>query len=337
MHYFITNREILTDKNGKEYIREDGHEKAFATDNLRFGEAIIEENGCEFQLFPDAEIGKHISYSGLKNENLESLKGSAKFFKLIYDSLFRVDGEKGDVLFFVHGFNTDLDGVRENFQMLKKKYVTPESPIKHIVIFTWPGKSWDLPLHYHNDKNDAIRSGMALGRSFGKLIEFFQRFLIEDRNKACNGKIHLMLHSMGHRVFKHAMLELKEQGVNSIQLFQEIICMAGDVNYKIFESGNAFEDLIDFGDRVHIYFHGNDKVLDISKYTKNLSNRLGRYGRRKADSSSLDIIDVDVSHCTDDSDFGMREDWFNHWYYYSSSKVVQDVVGVLNGKNSEMT
>ena len=53
---------------------------------------------------------------------------------------------------------------------------------------------------------------------------------------------------------------------------------------------------------------------------------------RKADGSSIDSIDV--SHCSDDSDFGMKEDWLNHWYYYSSSEVVQDIEGVLGGGQS---
>ncbi|MFX3625799.1 MAG: hypothetical protein ACN6I4_00400 [bacterium] len=54
------------------------------------------------------------------------------------------------------------------------------------------------------------------------------------------------------------------------------------------------------GKRVHIYFHRRDRVLDISKYTKNFSNRLGRYGRKRVDQAQIDIFDADVTNTNDD-------------------------------------
>ncbi len=113
--------------------------------------------------------------------------------------------------------------------------------------------------------------------------------------------------------------------------------MAADVNYNIFEPNEPFSALIEMGKRVHVYFHEGDRVLDISKYTKNFSNRLGRYGRKKIDPTQIDVIDANVTIVKDDLEPGFGTDKLNHWYYYSSSEVVDDVAEVLSGKKSKFT
>ena len=169
MNYYITNREILKDGN-IETIREDGREHA--SDNLRFGTYDIKKD--LFSLFPEPESETDLIYSTIGNVESSMLKGSSRFFKEMWDEL--IKDNTGDVLFFIHGFNTDLEGVREAFKRLNDKYVTESSSIKHIVIFTWPGRSPAIPYHYFDDKKDAIRSGEALARGIEKLMKFFNEF-----------------------------------------------------------------------------------------------------------------------------------------------------------------
>ena len=332
MNFFITNREIIK-KGNKEFIREDGREHA--GDNLRFGTYELETK--KFDLFPEPKKDVDLIFSKTREKRNSNLAGSVRFFNELYEQLIQDEDTDNDVLFFIHGFNTDLNGVRDNFKTLNEKYVDNEnSPIKHIVIFTWPGRSPLIPYHYFDDKKDAIRSGEALARGIEKLKEFFKKFLYQDKNQPCNRKINMMIHSMAHRVLKHMMIELKRRDVFIPELFTEILLMAADIEYDIFESQNAFESLIDFGDRIHIYYHKRDRVLDISKYTKNFSNRLGRIGRRKIEHGVLNTVDVDVSDTNDDEGYGFREDALNHWYYYSSNEVVDDVISVLNGGKSNL-
>lgn len=222
--------------------------------------------------------------------------------------------------------------MRTAFEVLNEKYVNhPCSTIKHVIIFTWPGRSPQLPYHYFDDKKDAIRSGEAFARGMEKVVRFFHEFLLIGRNKPCDKKIHLIAHSMAHRVLKHMMLEMKSKQMSNIELFSEIVLMAADIEYDIFERGYPFYDLIEFGERVHIYFHRRDRVLDISKYTKNFSNRLGRYGRKRIDPQQIDIFDADVTNTDDDEQYNLDISFLNHWYYYSSSEVVDDVINVING------
>jgi esterase/lipase superfamily enzyme len=147
----------------------------------------------------------------------------------------------------------------------------------------------------------------------------------------------MMVHSMGHRVLKHMMLEMKENHVPFPDLFNEIILIAADIEFDIFEKGESFDKLIELGKRVHIYFHEKDRVLDISKFTKNFSNRLGRYGRKRIDPMQIDVRDANVTKTKDDANVGFEENKLNHWYYYSSTEVVEDIIEVFKGKNSKYT
>lgn len=331
MNFFITNREIIKGKGGKESVREDGKENA--ADKLRFG---IYRKGV-FELFPEPDSELDAIYADADDADPKTLKGSARFFKTLYDELIK-GGEKtksNNVLFFIHGFNTDLDGVRSAFDWLQSSYVDkPGSPIRHIAIFTWPGMAPLIPFHYFNDRNDAIHSGEALARGIEKVTRFFREFLHGGEHDPCNRDIHLMVHSMGNRVLKHMLRELERKQVRVPELFSEVLLMAADIEYNIFEPGNPFTQLIDLGKRVHVYYHREDRVLDISKYTKNFSNRLGRYGRKKSDSNLSDVIDADVTAVKDDLDRSLKSDKGNHWYYYSSSEVVNDVLGVMKGEKS---
>lgn len=324
MNLFITNREII--KNGNiETIREDGREHA--GDNLRFGSYSIDDR--KFTLFPEPEKDTDLLYSNLSSTNSTTLKGSALFFKQLYDNLIQ---DEGDVLFFIHGFNTDLNGVRDAFARLHDRYIAnSKSPIKHLIIFTWPSRHPIVPYDYVDDKNDAIRSGEALGRCFDKVMNFLITLLKVEGNQPCTRNIHLMAHSMGNRVLKHMLLNLKTK----YELFKEIILAAADIEYTIFEPGEAFHDLIDLGYRVHVYFHEKDFVLGISEYTKNFNNRLGKYGRKSIDPTMKDVHDANVTHTADDKDASIELKALNHWYYYSSTDVVDDIIRVLNGENSE--
>lgn len=131
MHLFVTNREIIEHPDSRETVREDGKETA--SEYMRFG---VYENKT-FTLFPDPVLLSEVNYEGLSGKSIQNLKGSVAFFKMLYDQMSDTTSGKNDVLFFVHGFNTDLQGVREAFDILQKLYVEPaDSTIGHIVIFT---------------------------------------------------------------------------------------------------------------------------------------------------------------------------------------------------------
>ncbi len=341
MNFLITNREIIT-QNRKETLREDG--KEYAGDNIRFGEYDLGSKA--FTLYQEPETLTDLAYDNLP-ESEAKLKGSHKFFRKLHHEIMQAkvqNPQKADVLFFVHGFKTNVEGVKDAYKDLHEKYVLPaESPIAHIVMFSFPSQSpWGtvpVPFYtYYDDKKDAIRSGEALARVFEKLKRFFTFFFIErdgyKKNKLCGQQIHLMVHSMGNQVVGAMMEKINAQ---TTEIFGEIILVAADIDYNAFEKEGAYNRLIDMGKRIHIYHSRQDHILDFSKFTKNLNNRLGKYGRNHIDNALHDVHDIDVSRCDDDAQYQKLVNKFGgHWYYYTSSEVANDIINVLKGEKSNI-
>jgi len=338
MLYFITNRQVNADGS----LRDDGKDHP-AGDNLRFGEYIPNATSLKdaFSLYP--ELTSEKQEGDVFKKDAADLKGSSKFFRSLYEVMRNAPAKKGDVLFFVHGYNTSLTTLRENFNELKKRYITTDSPVSAIVIFTWPsigGKG--LPLHYYNDKMDAFRSGHALARAIEKFYLFITQLKEVQKKEEgsfpdCNRSIHLMVHSMGHQVIRLTFEHLNNTMVpKNFDIFNQVFLMAADVQYNCFEEEPSYKCLIDYCSQINIYYHNKDKVLDLSKYVKNFTNRLGRYGRREISQSLWDVYDCDVTKTKDDPEYSKKDDQLNHWYYYTSGDVANDIRMVLrNGGPSK--
>ena len=105
LHFLVTNREILKDKNGFEYIEEDGLDTAGEPgEKIRFAVFDSEKfkhsanTRSSIHLFPDGsvdEIAKEIS-----------------------------TGE-GDLLCYIHGFHTDFKGTLKDVCALEKNTSMP--------------------------------------------------------------------------------------------------------------------------------------------------------------------------------------------------------------------
>ena len=78
MNFFITNREIITNPDRTESIREDGKENA--GDNLRFGTYDITAE--KFTLFAEPDSTQEIVYENLATKNTDELKARQSFLNL---------------------------------------------------------------------------------------------------------------------------------------------------------------------------------------------------------------------------------------------------------------
>ncbi|MDN3670062.1 alpha/beta hydrolase [Echinicola jeungdonensis] len=344
-HFIITNREVSTfhDRknfikvNDKEFIRKDGDEEA--KHNLRYGMVSFDPKKAKKLEDYNIQIIEDLSDKALeklksegKDDEIKKL-GSTQVFESLYKEGRKAKGRQ-DILFFIHGFNSDLETAMETLRELHEKYIEPDhSPIKHIVIFTWPSKK--KILRYRNDAQDALQSGYALARSYAGLKEFFVRKFVKDKQPMCQQKIHLLCHSMGNRVLEAMLTGLLDIRVEINSLFGEIILVGADIDYNALEQPKPLYRLIDFGERVHVYYHNNDQALGISELTKNAFNRLGRWGAKNSLHLPDDIYQSDVSDIQDDE--GLLHDRVHHWYYYNSPSVVRDITEVIQGQDSVFT
>ncbi|MDF2157725.1 alpha/beta hydrolase [Algoriphagus sp. CAU 1675] len=346
-HFIITNREVTSRKssnyisvNEKEFMRKDGDEEA--RHNLRYGTVSFDPKKArklkdfKINIFSEVAEATLEKYADDKEVN-KSVFPSTKVFEELYNSGVKQRKNKEgviiqeDILVFVHGFKSDLETALQTLAELNKKYVEPEhSTIKHIVLFTWPAKK--KLLKYRSDAYDAMQSGFALARSMASLREFFKKKFVQERKPMCNQKIHLMCHSMGNRVLENMVKGVNDIGIEVSSIFGEILLVGADIDYYAMEKPNPLYKLIDFGERVHIYYNNKDQALGISELTKNAFNRLGRWGAKNSVNLADDIYQCDVTYIEDDD--GLLHDTVHHWYYTNSPSVVEDIIQVCKGNSS---
>lgn len=334
-HYLITNR-LVEVKNGKEVIRSDGKEEA--QDELRYGRVTFDPSkkkpNFDIDLFEDLTEEEAKTYYETGQLPTGKQLGSHVLFEDLYTKMVNVEpNEAADVLVFVHGFKSDLDGTLETLHELHEKYVMhPDSPIKHIIMFTWPARS--NVLRYRDDARDAVKSGYALARSYQFLKSIYQEVFAGRRHRRplCKQRMHLMCHSMGNRVLESMFRELMFQHIQINTIFSQVFLVGADIDWDALEQPNPLYALTDICERAHVYFHRNDQALGVSEHTKNEFNRLGRWGAKNSSRLADDIFQSDVSDIGDDDK--LINEIIHHWYYYNSPTVVNDIVAVMNGNFS---
>ena len=325
-HFFVTNRYISDDGE----IDNEGTQ--LAQNDLRFGTYSFndenDEGYCELMTEPElARLNPEADTSAF-NTNKEQFP-SVRVFNKAHESMVAAESNQGHVLFFIHGFNCSFEKSKELIKKLHKTYVEDEdSPIKTIVAFCWPSNG--SLLEYRDDAEDAIQSGKTLGRMYFKLMNWFGRKYKNGGFVECDQKIHLMAHSMGACVLESMIATLNMKQVIRKSIFQEAIIVGADVDYDSFENPRPLYNLIDLCSRVHIYFHEKDRALTISENTKNSLNRLGKWGCKNSNVLPDDVYQCNITDLPDDEG-SLFEKVGNHWAYYSSSYVVEDVKSVLIG------
>ncbi len=359
--YLITNREVYNERINptpgsvppadpgapRETIRVDGREEA--RERLRFGfipgdkPLPLTKNDPNAPGDPNDLI---TLYPHTFNDDPEvttpgdpaAHAGSGALFTDLYRDMCGPDG--GDALVFVHGYNLDLADALRLMGELESKYLVAGSPIRHLVLFTWPARS--SLIKYRDDVRDSLVSGRALGRAILKLGTFFRHFFapepatagraeaVQPRNPLCGRKIHLLAHSSGVRVLEHAMRFLGSFPRRApTELFAETILAAADVDNFALEFDQPLTYACSLSRRVHAYNHKNDLALVWSGSFKNPYPRLGKNGVRNTSNLPANLVLVDVTDIKGNT--SVENKFINHWYYYENPTVVADVIEVFKG------
>jgi len=328
-HYFITNRFVFD--NGK--VDDSG--KKPVQDDLRFGEYQfnnVKDKG-DYQVLEEPPASElEVMYKHADNATRRRNLPSEVVFNALHRSMSRSGKGTGDVLFYIHGFNCSFHDSMKLIRVLHEKYVEDrQSPIKTIVAFCWPSNG--KLREYREDAEDAVQSGRILGRLYTKLHAWFRRKHMNKNFRECEQHIHVMAHSMGNRVLEAMIGTLARKGVAPRAFFKQVVSVGADIDYDAYEVDKPMYNLIDYCDRIHVYFHDKDSALIISEETKNALRRLGRWGFKNSRRLPDNVYQCNVSDARDD-DGSLDEKAFNHWYYYTSTSVVDDIIGVLKGSSS---
>ncbi len=354
-HYLITNRQIDI-VNGKEVIHRSGEERAVddARISFRFARYTFDPEKLNDEgtvtLVPDLlppvpvvetfsgvlipksaeSVPERLRDRGGNPQDTEDLTGSNQVFMELFRTLKKPDSS--NVLFFIHGYKTDLDVALSTIRALHEKYVRPDSSdIQTIITFTWPSRK--SLLLYLDDQYNAKISGYALARVYQRLHDFLSELFQTTHAKPCQKYIHLMCHSMGNQVLYYMLKQLKEDRLSHLETFKQIVLVGADVPYNAFDRDEPLNSLIGLGERVHVYYHRQDLALVASTVTKLRRNRLGRVGFKDSAQVPDDVHEIDITNvASQDNDQLVKDllqfdkdELIQHWSYLSNQSVIDDI------------
>lgn len=232
---------------------------------------------------------EHIAGNILDKDQLDARYGSAELFGLLEKEM----QAGSDVLVYIHGFNVAWDEAVAAALALQEMVNRPREnepgqPVR-VVLFSWPSDGLAIPwVSYQSDRAEAKASGGAVGRAVLKLRDRLMQIKVgglERRKKlrqkdVCNQSIHLLCHSMGNFVLRHAVERMAEFTAQETlpRVFDQVFLCAPDVDEDVLESGRPLGKLHQMARNVSIYHNRGDVALAISDHTKGNPDRLGHAG-----------------------------------------------------------
>lgn len=261
----------------------------------------------------------------------------------------RARTEQKSILFFVHGFNNDVEDVlvaAHEIERLHNVIVVP---------FTWPangGGAISGTLSYKSDKSDARASAGALNNALGKiqhlhgLLTAARKTTLQEKadkkypnkpieasscfsrlmERDCAVTLNLLCHSMGNYVLKHTLKSSESTASNLI--FDNINLVAADTN-----SAHHAEWVgkLDSRKRIHIVINENDSALKASRIKPGDEQlaRLGHY-TRQLNSQNAHYIDV-----TDADHVGSEHTYFKGDAAENNETLKTLFTDIFNGRSVE--
>ena len=313
--YFVTNRRPNRKHNPDDFSGE------FSTDglsNLRYGKARV-----EWGRVVDVSVAREVLVLDRERGSLNlrrSVLGSQTMMDEIRATM-RANG--GDTLVFIHGYNTSFHESLLHGAELQRNFAgLNDGKGLQVVVFSWPSDGSVAPfLAYASDREDARAAGPGFARAFLKLADFLHGL---HPGQTCNQCLHLMAHSMGAYLLRHAVQAIRrERADRPPRLFDQVFLMAADEDNDAFDREHKLRPLPLLARRVHVYFNSNDLALSVSDFTKGNPDRLGTDGPLNPRNVPGKVSLVDCTAVVD----GAME----HGYHRESPRVVMDLAAVLSG------
>lgn len=311
--YFVTNRRPNKKTNPTDFT---GEFSEGGPANLRYGFAEVDGDQVTLQLAPERLVKDEARARLADNTKL----GSIDIMARIRDKM----GKHGRAtVVFIHGYNVSfMEAVKAAAKLKQNLKPVAGGNGVNVVLFSWPSDGKMTPfLAYASDRHDAAAAGPAFARGFLKLADFLRGATAEEE---CAESIHLLAHSMGNYVLRHAVQEVVRQSPGRPpRVFDQVFLMAADEDDDAFEKDYKLQPLPRLSQRVNVYFNNGDRAMLISDKTKGNPDRLGDDGPRKPRDVPGKVTLVDCTAVV----HGLVE----HSYFNDSPRVVTDMLSVLDG------
>lgn len=237
--------------------------------------------------------------------------------------------DMGDVLVYVHGFNTatheNLHRTRLIANGLKEQGFTGA-----VCAFDWPSEGRASAGAYPDDRKDALAAAqMFVADALAPISQ--------AGAAGRNVRVHVMAHSMGAYLLRQAFDYADDvHALRSLDLrLGELALVAADLSSASLAQGNAkSKAMVDAFKRVTNYFSRADDVLGfLRRFVAKGPPRLGRVGL--PDNAPATAVDVYCSHhyMQNLGDYGHAIDRSHRWYF-DSSRFYEDLSLVLAGRGA---
>jgi len=260
--------------------------------------------------------------------------------------------EQRDVLIYLHGFANTFENSIERAAALQQLYNQrgDGGPDPVVFAFAWPANGRSFPAtEYFSDRDDAMMSGLAMARALMALLRFMEDALADDRAairaarerdevpspdtlKRCQGRLHLIAHSMGNWALRHAVLKIRDalRTRPLPRLFKNALLVAADEDADALGHEHKLGLLFELCQNIHVYHSTDDQALQISDATKGNPDRLGTDGPKDLPTLPSRVFAIDCS-AVDETIL----EHGRHQYYRVRSEVIGDIKQVLAGVPAE--
>jgi len=233
--------------------------------------------------------------------------------------------EKGHIVFFVHGFNTEQYEMLERHRKIRTGLEA--QGFKGVVVsFDWPSDG--SVLGYCADIRDARLSADKL---FKHGITQFSALQRPD----CEHNIHILAHSMGSLVVREAFDYADDDHKTAQRSWSvsQVALVAADISSKSMRSGSSkSSSLLRHCARLTNYCSPFDDVLSISEVKRiGVSRRLGRVGLPSDHSEKAVNLYCGSYYRDHQSDFGEGVG-ISHRWYFDSPRFYEDLFHTFMGK-----
>jgi pimeloyl-ACP methyl ester carboxylesterase len=241
----------------------------------------------------------------------------------------RTGAQRGDLVFFVHGYNNAPTQVSKRHQLLQQG-LNAQGFKGVVVSFDWPADNQTL--NYVEDRHDAKKTAM-------QLVSDGIALLAQLQEPNCTINIHVLAHSMGAFVVREAFDDADDARLaQQSWLVSQLILVAGDISQNSLAIGNATtESLYRHCIRLTSYFSHFDFALKISNAKRiGLAPRVGRVGL------PLEVPEKAVNVSCGDyfaslkANFNAAEqseplDDYGHAWYFANAVFMRDLFETLKG------
>ena len=327
--YFGTNR--LIGKGPNPEIGEDFHPNL---DELRFGKVSFDGKDL-FKKDLDAFMASGKVTLAPEKLDPKDAARSALGSTAIFQELRAEMLNKGDALVFVHGYDHKFREAAGRAAQLQQ-WLADGGKDMALLFFTWPSAGAGVARRtYADDRRRAEASGLALGRAILKATDFIRA---TPRDARCDGRIHLLCHSMGNWALRGAVQAMRTFVGNNIPpIFDEVVLAAADEDDDTLQANHKVAPLLRGCRRLTVYYNHQDIALKASDYAMGNPDRLGRSGPRGGElSPKVSVVNVapQVIWAAKGAT-AWTADPTGHQYFRNNARVRQDIVQVLQGKLDE--